>query len=73
MTFFSKLYPKVNDPMMTFNPTSTKITCVTLPKNNCVQVLWGYINVCGHSDQLCKIDQIHTYTYIKLHTYKRTE
>ena len=30
------------------------------------QVPWEYINVCGYSDQFCKIS--HTYTYI-LHTY----
>ena len=36
-----------------------------LPKDHCVQVPWQYINVCGYSDQFCKIP--HTYTYI-LHT-----
>ena len=30
-------------------------SCVTLPKDHCVQVLWEYINVCGYSDQFCKI------------------
>ena len=32
---------------MTFDPTSVEVTCVTLPKDNCVQVPWEYINVCG--------------------------
>ena len=50
---------------MTFDPMSVEVTCVTLPKDHCVQVPWQYINVCGYSDQFCKIP--HTYTYI-LHT-----
>ena len=64
--FFQKLEPKVIDPYMTFDPTSVKVTCVTLPKDHCVQVPWEYINVCGYSDQFCKIP--HTYTYY-VHTY----
>ena len=50
---------------MTFDPTSVEVTCVTLPKDHCVQVPWKYINVCGYSDQFCKIPHtyIHT-TYI---------
>ena len=51
---------------MTFDPMSVEVTCVTLPKDHCVQVPWQYINVRGYSDQFCKIP--HTYTYI-LHTY----
>ena len=39
---------------MTFDPTSVEVTCVTLPKDHCVQVPWEYINVCGYSDQFCK-------------------
>ena len=46
---------------MTFDPTSVEVTCVTLLKDHCVQVPWEYINVCGYSDQLCKLP--HTYTY----------
>ena len=38
VTFFQKLNQKVNDPKMTFNPTSLKVTCVTLPKDHCIQV-----------------------------------
>ena len=52
---------------MTFDPMSVEVTCVTLPKDHCVQVPWQYINVCGYSDQFCKIP--HTYTYIHTHTY----
>ena len=52
---------------MTFDPTSVEVTCVTLPKDHCVQVPWEYINVCGYSDQFCK-KLPRTYTYI-LHTY----
>ena len=40
---------------MTFDPMSVEVTCVTLPKDHCVQVPWEYINVCGYSDQFCKI------------------
>ena len=39
---------------MTFDPTSVEVTCVTLPKDHCVQVLWKYIKVCGYSDPFCK-------------------
>ena len=52
---------------MTFDPMSVEVTCVTLPKDHCVQVPWQYINVCGYSDQFCKIP--HTYTYTYIHTY----
>ena len=38
-------------------------------KDHCVQVPWQYINVCGYSDQFCKIP--HTYTYINTHTTYR--
>ena len=40
---------------MTFDPTSVEVTCVTLPEDHCVQVPWEYINVCGYSDQFCKL------------------
>ena len=39
---------------MTFDPTSVEVTCVTLPKDHCVQVPWTYIKVCGYSDRFCK-------------------
>ena len=39
---------------MTFDPTSVEVTCVTLLKDHCVQVLWKYIKVCGYSDPFCK-------------------
>ena len=51
---------------MTFDPTSVEVTGVTLPKDHCVQVPWEYINVCGYSDEFCKLP--HTYTHI-LRTY----
>ena len=37
---------------MTFDSTSVEVTCVTLPKDHCVQVPWKYIKVCG--DPFCK-------------------
>ena len=52
---------------MTFDPMSVEVTCVTLPKDHCVQVPWQYINVCGYSDEFCKLP--HTYTYIHTRTY----
>ena len=55
--FLQKLEPKFIDPYMTFDPTSVEVTCVTLPKDHCVQVSWKYINVRGYSDQFCKTDQ----------------
>ena len=67
-TFLLKLEPKVIDPYMTFDPTSVEVTCVTLPKDHCVQVPWEYINVCGYSDQFCKNYHIHTHTYY-IHTH----
>ena len=39
---------------MTFDPTSVEVTCVTLPKDHCVQVPWKYIKVYGYSDLFCK-------------------
>ena len=39
---------------MTFDPISAEVTCVTLPKDHCVQVPWKYIKVCGYSDPFCK-------------------
>ena len=39
---------------MTFDPTSVEVTCVTLPKDHCVQVPWKYIKVCGYSDPFGK-------------------
>ena len=70
-TFLLKLQLKVIDPYMTFDPTSVEVTCVTLPKDHCVQVPWEYINVCGYRDQFCKNYHIHTHTctyYIHTHT-----
>ena len=49
--FLQKLEAKVIDP---FDPTSVEVTCVTLPKDHCVQVPWKYIKVCGYSDPFCK-------------------
>ena len=48
--FFQKLEPNVIDPKMTFDPKSVEVTCVTLPKDHCVQVKQKYIKVCGYSD-----------------------
>ena len=53
--FCKKLEPKVIDPRPPDDlwPPSVEITCVTLPKDHCVQVPWKYI-VCGYSDPFCK-------------------
>ena len=39
---------------MTFDPMSVGVTCVTLPKDHCVQVPQKYIRVCGYSDPFSK-------------------
>ena len=52
--YFSKLNEKVNDPKMTFDPTSVEVTCVTLSKDHFIQVPWKYIKVCGYSDPFFK-------------------
>ena len=54
---------------MTFDPTSVEVTCVTLPKDHCVQVPWKYINVCGYNDQFCKLYT----TYILRTTYRMSD
>ena len=53
-TILHKLNQTVNEPKMTFDPTSVKATCVTLPKDHCIQVAWKYIKVCGYSDYFSK-------------------
>ena len=55
---------------MTFDPMSVEVTCVTQPKDHCVQVPWEYINVCGYNDQFCKIPHTtHKHTTYILYTY----
>ena len=39
---------------MTFGPTSVEVTCVTFPKDKCIQVPWKCITVCGYSDPFYK-------------------
>ena len=53
---------------MTFDPTSVEVTCVTLPKDHCVQFPWEYINVCGYRTNFANY-HIHTHTAYILHTY----
>ena len=38
VSIFQKLNQKLNNPKMTFDPISVEITCVTLPKDHCIQV-----------------------------------
>ena len=75
LIFFPKTWTKGHWPYMTFDPMSVEVTCVTLPKDHCVQVPWQYINVCGYSDQFCKLPyHIHTHTtYIHTTYILRTE
>ena len=68
---FQKLDPKVIDPYdESYTTCTVEGTCMTLPKNHYVQVPWQYINVCGYSDQFCKIP--HAY-YIHFTYILRTE
>ena len=73
--FFPKTWTKGHWPLDDLWPMSVEVTCVTLPKDHCVQVPWQYINVCGYSDQFCKIPHTYTYyihtTYYILHTTYR--
>ena len=48
---------------------SVEVTCVTLPKDHCVLIPWWYINVCGYSDQFCKITAYYIHTTYILYTY----
>ena len=48
-----KTWTKGHWPYMTFDPTSVEVTCVTLPKDHCVQVPWKSIKVCGYSEPFC--------------------
>ena len=58
-----KLNQKVNDTKMTFDPTSVEVTCVTLPNDHCIQVLWEYVKVCRYSDRFFnKTKQKNTWT-----------
>ena len=40
-------------PLDDLDPTSVEVTCVTLPKDHCVQVPLKYIKVCGYSEPFC--------------------
>ena len=51
---------------MIFDPMSVKVTCVTLPKDHCVQVPWQCINVCGYSDQICKMTTYYIHTTYRI-------
>ena len=53
-SFFPKTWTKGHWPHMTFDPKSVEVTCVTLPKDHCVQVTQKYIKVCGYSDPFLK-------------------
>ena len=62
--FFSKnLNQRALTPRWPLTPCLLGSHCVTLPKDHCVQVPWQYINLCGYSDEFCKIPHTYTYTY----------
>ena len=72
VTLFSKTWTKGQLSLYDLWPHSVEVTCVTLPKDHCVQVPWKYINVCGHSDQFTKYHILHILrTYYVLHTMYR--
>ena len=62
VTIFQKLNQKVSDPQMTFDPTSVKVICATLPKDHCVKRPWKYINECGYIDHFSKTLTIRSMT-----------
>ena len=53
VTFFAKTWSEGHWPLDDLWP-HVEVTCVTLPKDHCVQVPWKYIKVCGYSDPFCK-------------------
>ena len=70
---FAKTWTKGHWPLDDLWPTSVEVTGVTLPKDHCVQVPWEYINVCGHSDQFCKLPHTYTTYYIQRTTYRMSD
>ena len=71
-SFFPKTWTKGHWPLHDLWPHVCWGHKCDSTKDHCVQVPWQYINVCGYSDQFCKIPHTY-YTYI-LHTYiLRTE
>ena len=54
--FFKNLTIRSMTPRWPLTPTSVQVTCVTLPKDHCIQVPWKYIKVCGYSDYFSKPD-----------------
>ena len=52
--FLQYLTKRSIPPRWHFDPTSVEVTCVTLPKDHCIQVPWKYIKVCGYSDPFFK-------------------
>ena len=49
VTFLSKTWTKGHWPLDDLWLHIFEVTCVTLPKDHCVQVPWKYIKVCGYS------------------------
>ena len=67
LTLFSKnLNQRSLTPRWPLTPCLLR-SRVTLLKDHCVQVPWQYINVCGYSDQFCKLP--HTYIHYHIHTH----
>ena len=62
VTLFVKTWTKGHWPLHDLWPHLLRSHA--LPKDHCVQVPWEYVNVCGYSDQFCKL----THTYYVLHT-----
>ena len=52
--FLQKTWTKGHWPLDDLWPQSVEVTCVTLPRDHCVQVPWKYINVCRYSNPFCK-------------------
>ena len=69
--FFKKLEQRSLTPRWPLTPRLLRSHMWLYHNDHCVQVPWEYINVCGNSDQFCKIP--HTYlqtTYTRyIHTY----
>ena len=71
LTLFSKnLNQRSLTPRWPFNPMSVEVTCVTLPKDHCVQVSKSHDNTSMYVDTVINFAKyhIHTHTTYILHT-----
>ena len=54
VTVFQKLTQKVNEPKMTFDPTSVEVSLCDSIQGSFIQVPRKYVKICGYSDPFFK-------------------